>query len=389
MRASAAARAARATRRQAVHVLAYGGVPMAASLGIWVLTALIAGEVTFVQAPKEVDDFVGVLLGMQFLSYVVLLMWSVVLQVMGFSEILAVSNVKAFGIWVLGQLIAVLAILFVYSADGAVVRHPVTAALGAPPGESGCAAVCTRCRSRLSAARDLGCDARARVGAGAVGEPRDPIVLHPADHRARHLGRPADGRADALAAGACGRVAACGLRDGRRRPCARRRCEPAARAGAAGLAACAFLSALFAAFFASFASLRSVLSCAFASRTRFFASAACSTARFAAAARRRLAALLLTRCTPDCFIAMMRSASIRTASLAPTSTYRHGQTDAARAGARQGRTRNRKCRMSAISGWHTECGMRYWCHSTSNPCDLRKSRDARPSCTGSTGSSIP
>ena len=102
------------TRRQAVHVLAYGGVPMAASLGIWLLTALIAGEVTFVQAPKDVDDFVDVLLGMQFLSYVLLLLWSVVLQVMGFSEILAVSNVKAFVTWVLGQVIAMLAILFVY-----------------------------------------------------------------------------------------------------------------------------------------------------------------------------------------------------------------------------------------------------------------------------------
>jgi hypothetical protein len=102
------------TRRQTVHVLAYGAVPMAASLGIWVLTALIAGEVTFVQAPKEVDDFVRVLLGMQFLSYVLLMMWSVVLQVMGFSEILAVSNAKAFGIWVLGQVIAVFAILLVY-----------------------------------------------------------------------------------------------------------------------------------------------------------------------------------------------------------------------------------------------------------------------------------
>src|ERR1700722_10605566 len=102
------------THRQTVHVLAYGAVPMAASLGIWVLTALIAGEVTFVQAPKDVDDFVNVLLGMQFLSYMLLLMWSVVLQVMGFSEILAVSNAKAFGTWVLGQVIAVLAILFAY-----------------------------------------------------------------------------------------------------------------------------------------------------------------------------------------------------------------------------------------------------------------------------------
>jgi hypothetical protein len=101
-------------RRQVVHVLAYGWMPMAASLGIWVLTALIAGEVTFVQAPKDVDDFVAVLLGMQFLSYVLLLIWSVVLQVMGFSEIFAVSNAKAFGTWVMGQVIAMLAILFVY-----------------------------------------------------------------------------------------------------------------------------------------------------------------------------------------------------------------------------------------------------------------------------------
>ena len=111
-------------RRQAVHVLAYGGVPMAASFGLWVLTALIAGEVTFVQAPKEVDDFVDVLLGMQFLSYVLLLMWSVVLQVMGFSEILAVSNVKAFGTWVLGQVIAMLAILFVYVLAATLVGSP-------------------------------------------------------------------------------------------------------------------------------------------------------------------------------------------------------------------------------------------------------------------------
>jgi hypothetical protein len=102
------------TRRQVVHVLAYGGVPTALSLGIWVLTALLAGEVTFVQAPKDVDDFIGVLLTAQFASYVLLLMWSVVLQVMGFSEILGTPNVRAFGLWVLGQLIAMLAVLFLY-----------------------------------------------------------------------------------------------------------------------------------------------------------------------------------------------------------------------------------------------------------------------------------
>jgi hypothetical protein len=112
------------TRRQAVHVLAYGGLPTVASLGIWLLTALIAGEVTFVQAPKDVDDFVNVLLGMQFLSYVLLLIWSVLLQVMGFSEVLAVSNAKAFGIWVLGQVIAVFAILFVYVLAATLVGSP-------------------------------------------------------------------------------------------------------------------------------------------------------------------------------------------------------------------------------------------------------------------------
>ncbi len=102
------------TRRQVVHVLAYGGVPTAVSLGIWLLTALLAGEVAFVQDPKEVEDFIGVLLTLQFASYVLLVMWSVVLQVMGFSEVLGTSNVRAFGIWVLGQLIAALSVLFLY-----------------------------------------------------------------------------------------------------------------------------------------------------------------------------------------------------------------------------------------------------------------------------------
>jgi hypothetical protein len=43
---------------------------------------------------------------------------------MGFSEILAVSNGKAFGVWVLGQVIAVLAILFVYLLAAALVGSP-------------------------------------------------------------------------------------------------------------------------------------------------------------------------------------------------------------------------------------------------------------------------
>jgi hypothetical protein len=43
---------------------------------------------------------------------------------MGFSEILAVSNTKAFGIWVLGQVIAVLAILLVYVLSAALIGSP-------------------------------------------------------------------------------------------------------------------------------------------------------------------------------------------------------------------------------------------------------------------------
>lgn len=100
-------------RRQVVHVLAYGGVPMALSLVIWIVTALLAGEATFISTPlPDIEEFVEILLRAQFVSYVLLMMWSVVLQVMGFSEILGVMNRKAFGIWVLGQLVGVLAALF-------------------------------------------------------------------------------------------------------------------------------------------------------------------------------------------------------------------------------------------------------------------------------------
>ena len=96
-----------------IHVLAYGGVPLVASLGLWVLTALLAGEATFVDTPRaDVEVFPALLLHVQFIAYVLLLIWSIVLQVMGFSEIQALATGKAFGIWVLGQLIGFLASLF-------------------------------------------------------------------------------------------------------------------------------------------------------------------------------------------------------------------------------------------------------------------------------------
>jgi hypothetical protein len=103
----------KSTTSQVVHVLAYGGVPMAASLAMWVLTALLAGEATFVENPRDdLEGFLVLLLHAQFITYVLMLIWSVVLQVMGFSEIQGLTVRKAFGVWVLGQFIGFLASLF-------------------------------------------------------------------------------------------------------------------------------------------------------------------------------------------------------------------------------------------------------------------------------------
>jgi hypothetical protein len=103
----------KSTLNQVVHVLAYGGVPMVASLALWVLTALLAGEATFVETPRaDLEGFLVLLLHVQFIAYVLLLVWSVVLQVMGFSEIQGLATRKAFGVWLLGQIIGFLASLF-------------------------------------------------------------------------------------------------------------------------------------------------------------------------------------------------------------------------------------------------------------------------------------
>lgn len=102
-----------APRNQIFHVLAYGGVPLAASLIGWLLTALLTGEVTFQQDPHpEPEGFVALLLRLQFAAYLLLTAWSVVIQVMGLSEIQGLATRRAFGLWVLGQLIGFLALLF-------------------------------------------------------------------------------------------------------------------------------------------------------------------------------------------------------------------------------------------------------------------------------------
>ena len=103
----------KSTTRQAIHVLAYGSVPMAASLAIWVVTALLAGEAAFVETPRaDLEGFLVLLLRLQFVSYVLLLVWSIVLQVMGFSEIQGFTTRKAFGLWLLGQIVGFMASLF-------------------------------------------------------------------------------------------------------------------------------------------------------------------------------------------------------------------------------------------------------------------------------------
>ena len=59
-----------------------------------------------------VTSFVALLLHAQFISYVLLLIWSIVLQVMGFSEIQGLATRKAFGVWFVGQIIGFLLSLF-------------------------------------------------------------------------------------------------------------------------------------------------------------------------------------------------------------------------------------------------------------------------------------
>jgi hypothetical protein len=103
----------KSARNQVFHVLAYGGIPVAASLVLWVFTALLVGEAAIVEKPAaEIDGFVGFVLHAQLAAYLFLMFWSVVLQVMGFSEILGLATRKAFAIWVLGQVLWLLAWVF-------------------------------------------------------------------------------------------------------------------------------------------------------------------------------------------------------------------------------------------------------------------------------------
>lgn len=104
-----------ATRAQIFHVLAYSGVPMIASLGIWLLTAALAGRATFLNGPPaDLQPFLALLVRAQFLSHVLLVGWSLLLQVMAFSEAERLPTSRAFGVWLLGQVLVMLAILLLW-----------------------------------------------------------------------------------------------------------------------------------------------------------------------------------------------------------------------------------------------------------------------------------
>jgi hypothetical protein len=102
----------RANRIPLFHVLAYSGVPMVASLILWLFTALLAGEATFIATPgPDTETFVALLLQVQFTAHVLLIGWSLLLQVMGLSEVQGLIVRRAFGMWLVGQFIVALGML--------------------------------------------------------------------------------------------------------------------------------------------------------------------------------------------------------------------------------------------------------------------------------------
>lgn len=111
-----------ASASQIFHVIAYGGVPVVASLGMWLTAALLAGQPTFIDTPgKDLAPFLVLMLRIQFIAHCALALWSSLLQVMGLSELQAMRVQRAFGVWLLGQLIAwvgTIGLLFLLSALG-------------------------------------------------------------------------------------------------------------------------------------------------------------------------------------------------------------------------------------------------------------------------------
>lgn len=106
-----------ATRVQVLHVLSYGSVPMIGSLAIWCLAALLLGNRAFIETPgAETETFEALLNALQIGGFALLGLWSIVLQVMGLSEVHRLRTGGAAGTWLLGQVISgfVLGIILVF-----------------------------------------------------------------------------------------------------------------------------------------------------------------------------------------------------------------------------------------------------------------------------------
>jgi hypothetical protein len=116
-----------ATRAQVFHVLAYGGVPMIVLLGIWACSALVLGPAAFVQQPPaNLDWFPSLVLNLRSVAHWTLIAWSLLIQIMGLSEIQGLVVRRAFGIWVVGQLLVLVGVIIL----AAVLYGPA----GVPPG---------------------------------------------------------------------------------------------------------------------------------------------------------------------------------------------------------------------------------------------------------------
>jgi hypothetical protein len=97
---------ARTRFAQMFHLMAYGGVPLTATLLVLVVTLLTAGDAVFnAQALHDADGFVQILLRIQRILDLLLFVWSYVLQVFGVSEYFKLSMGRAFAVWLLGQLL--------------------------------------------------------------------------------------------------------------------------------------------------------------------------------------------------------------------------------------------------------------------------------------------
>ena len=103
-----------ANRTQVIHVLAYGSAPLAGSLAIWCIAALLLGPNAFIEkVGGETDTFVVLLMYAQIIAHVLLAIWSAILQIMGLSEAHRLPTRGATGTWLLGQFVAALTLLLV------------------------------------------------------------------------------------------------------------------------------------------------------------------------------------------------------------------------------------------------------------------------------------